>query len=171
MKEIKLNWEMDPSERLSEEIKVEENLSAKIVGKQLLEDFKSDKNLEEKYKSSKSSLKGIWGKIVERARKEAKSNCACVKDDDVFSWARQVILEGKLKNPEVKKTEDLTFKVKTKEDLIKEAEEDFKRKEISRLEDQKRKEEKKLKEKLEKKKQKEKEKIDKTIEEGQIQLW
>lgn len=172
MAEIKLDWDLDPIERLKVEIENEKDENAKIIGNQLLKDFESDEKLRDCYKSKKISLSEVWKAIMDRAQKIAKSNSCCVKDDDVYSWARQFILDGKIQE---KTDAELLINVATKEELIKQAEEEFKKKEMARLEEEKAKKQNELIDAEKKKKElqakKEKEKIEKLKEEGQISLW
>ena len=180
MAEIKLGWDLDPIERLNVEIENEKVESVKVVGKQLLKDFAEDERLRDCYKSKKIQLADIWKVIAKTAEKQNHSgNSVCIKDDDVYSWARQYILDGEIA---AKSEKELVLNAKTREELIKEAAEEFKKMEIKKLADKKAAEEKeeedRIKAEMEKNKKleevklnKEKEKIEKIKEEGQISLW
>ena len=179
MAEVKLDWDMEPSERLEEEIKASDNQYVIKIGNHILKCFKTNDQLAKDYKDRKITLKKIQEHIVNNARTALGGKDGCIEDQTVYGWAKDYIQDVKTKASE---SPELILDVKTQEDLRKQAEEEFKKSEIRKMQEEaervkKEKEiaekefQKKQKEKIALKKQKEKEKLEKIKKEGQISLW
>jgi len=119
MAEIKLDWDMEPSDRLQVEINNSKNSAQIIVGKQLLEDFKVDSKLSARYSDMKFTLINVWDSIIERARAELGSKNGAVEDSKVFGWAREFVLDGEIKKVKPVQKDFIGTCEKVKEEIIK----------------------------------------------------
>lgn len=158
---IKLDWDMDPSERLKAETEaLAQNDQMRAVGNYLLAEFAKDEPLAACYKARKVSLKQIIDFITKEARKAAVNNCAMIEDSTVYGWAVHFVRDGEVKET----SESLTVKLFTKqvEERIKaKAEKDFYESEMRRLENEKLKAEEKERKAAERKAKREAEKAEK----------
>lgn len=71
----------------AEELIKEKNPAVIRIGKYLEERAKSDPSFEKILHKENKSLNECFQYIINEAKKQAKSNCACIDDDTVFGWA------------------------------------------------------------------------------------
>jgi len=179
MAEIKLDWDMESSERLTEEIKASKNNGAIKVGNYILKCFETDEKISKDYKDRKITLDNVWKHVFNRAKIKLGNKSGYIEPATVYGWAKDYIQDIKTKTPE---SATLILDIKTQQELKEQAKKEFKELEIRKLQkeaDQVKKEkeeaekehQEKQKAKLSLKKKKESEKIEKIKEQGQISLW
>lgn len=158
---IKLNFDMDPSDRLQIEIDNNTDEMAKNIGRYLLDKFNNDEPLKKAYKDRKITLYNIMGYIQKCAAKMLNNVSGGIEDKVVYGWVLHYVQDEEVK---ITTEETVTISKQDKEAARKRA---VKRYEDEQLEKLKKEEERKLKAEL-KKKEKEKQKQE---ESGQMSLF
>lgn len=134
--EIKISFDLEPSERLKQEIEMlnEKDTTGKRIGAFLLEQFKKDQPLSDAYRDRKVMLNDVLGYVNSMAEDLAKTiydglHNICVDDATVFGWVIHFVQDGDL--PENRPTmEKIVF-------LTEEEKEDAKAAAIKRYEEEK----------------------------------
>ena len=130
MAQVKIDWNLDSSERLTEEIKASDNQHAIKIGNHILKCFKTDEQLAKDYKDRKITLKKIQEHVINNARSALGGKDGYIEDPTVYGWAKDYIQDVKAK---VSESPELILDVKTQEDLKQQAEEEFKKSEIRKI--------------------------------------
>ncbi len=140
MVEIELELNMDPVERLTKEIEMETDSTSIRIGNYLLEKFGSDESLKKSYFDRKVTLGDVVKYIYEKAKNKAKnSNAIAIDDAEVFGWVVHFVQDGEDENIEALRTssDKIVLTKQEESDLRAKAMEEFKQKEIERLEEEK----------------------------------
>lgn len=101
--EIKISFDLEPSERLKQEIETlnEKDTTGKRIGAFLLEQFKKDRPLSDAYRDRKVMLDDVLGYVNSMAEDLAKTiyegrHAICVDDATVFGWVIHFVQDGDL---------------------------------------------------------------------------
>ena len=101
--EIKISFDLEPSERLKQEIETlnEKDTTGKRIGAFLLEQFKKDQPLSDAYRDRKVTLEDVVKYVVSMAEDWAKnvyggSHDCFIDDEIVFGWVIHFIQDGDL---------------------------------------------------------------------------
>ena len=166
---LKLDFELDPVERLTKEIDFTDDPNQKAIGNFLLEEFKKDEVIKADYKAKKITVDKILAFVKNEAKKRvsAKTGTQCVmmSDQEVYGLVIHYIHDGA---PAPTKDSSYTLTKEEKKSLQEQAKEEY-------LAEQKRKLEEAEKKRIEKEQaakakalEKEKEEREKS---GQISLF
>lgn len=161
---IKLDFSLDPVERLKQELEAAKNdFMANAIGQYVLNEFATNEPLKNAYKDRKITLEAIIKYANSCAAKQLNNKNGAIEDKVVFGWVIHYI-----QDEEVKISAKDSYEIKlTKEDKEKAKEEALKKYEAEELAKLKKKQERE-----EKAKQKAIEKEKKKYEEsGQMQLF
>ena len=151
---IKLDFSLDPVERLKQEIKaLEHDMNSKAIGEFVLKEFANDETLKSAYKDRKITLENINKYVFDSAKKYLNSKNGMIEDKVVFGWVIHYIRDEKVKvskkdSYEVKLTKD--EKEKAKAEALKK----YEAEELAKLKKQQEREEKALAKKVDKEKKK-----------------
>lgn len=166
---LKLDFDMEPMERLGKEIDFVDDPSEKAIGEFLLQEFEKDNHLKADYKDKKVTLDKIFAFVKKEAEKRVsvKSGAQCVmmSSQEVYGLVIHYVHDGA---PAPTKDSSYTLTKEEKKSLQEQAKEEY-------LAEQKRKLEEAEKKRIEKEKaakakalEKEKEEREKS---GQISLF
>lgn len=151
---IELNYDEDPIVRLQKEIDIINDKNAKLIGKFLLEEFKSDETLKADYSAKKRNLKQILDFVKNTAETRLKgqnnANCVMVEDKEVYGWVIHYVHDGKVEVPDDENTFLLdeetkaSLEEKAKEQYLAECKRKLEKQEAMRIEREKKAKEKAL---------------------------
>ena len=168
---LEISMDADPIERLKQETEFTNNIGEKRIGEFLLEEFAKDEILKQCYFDRKVTLKATYEYIKKKAKEAANGGGSIMIDDEtVYGWAIHYVQDGNVKEPTAEKLV-VTREVITEEDrekAKKDALEEYKQKEIQRLEQERRDKEAAEKARLKKLREEEKKKRE---ESGQMSLF
>ena len=162
---IKLNFSMDPVERLEIEISASNDNLEVGIGKYLSEQLKCDSALARAYFERKITLSNVAKYVTECAKKHLNNKSGGIEDKIVFGWVLHYVQDENVKVPEA---ESVTLTKEDKESARARALKRYEEEELAKL----RKAEEKAKAREEKKRQDAIEKEKKMHEEsGQMSLF
>ena len=123
---LTLNFDMDPSERLRQEIDFSNDANEKAIGEFLLKEFEKDNVLKADYRDKKVELNKILAFVINEARKRAESqknrSCVMMSDQEVFGLVIHYVHDGA---PKESKKEKYTLTKEEKKSLEQQAREEY----------------------------------------------
>lgn len=123
---LTLNFDMDPSERLRQEIDFSTDANEKAIGEFLLKEFEKDNVLKADYKDKKVELNKILAFVINEAKKRAETqknrSCVMMSDQEVFGLAIHYVHDGA---PKESKKEKYTLTKEEKKSLEQQAKEEY----------------------------------------------
>jgi len=161
---IKLDFSLDPVERLKQELEASKNdFMATAIGQYVLNEFATNEPLKNAYKDRKITLEAIIKYVNSCAAKQLNNKNGAIEDKVVFGWVIHYIQDEEVKiskndSYEVKLTKD--EKEKAKAEALKK----YEAEELAKLKKQQEREEKAKQKAIEKEKKK-------YEESGQMQLF
>lgn len=161
---IKLDFSLDPVERLKQELEAAKNdFMATAIGQYVLNEFATNEPLKNAYKDRKITLEAIIKYVNSCAAKQLNNKNGAIEDKVVFGWVIHYIQDEEVKiskndSYEVKLTKD--EKEKAKAEALKK----YEAEELAKLKKQQEREEKAKQKAIEKEKKK-------YEESGQMQLF
>lgn len=159
---IKIDFSLDPEERLKKEMECA-TVNGKAIGQYILNEFANNEKLKNAYKERKITIESIDKYVVECAKKYLNSQNGMIEDKVVFGWVIHYVQDEKV---EITSNESTTIK------LNKSEQEKIKAKVVAEYEAKEREKLAKAKAKEESKKQKAVEREKKHNEEiGQLSLF
>ena len=151
---LELNYDEDPIVRLQKEIDFISDKNAKLIGKFLLEEFKSDETLKADYGTKKRNLKQILDFVKKTAETRSKgqnnANCVMVEDKEVYGWVIHYVHDGKVEVPNdensflLSEETKASLEEKAKEQYLAECKRKLEQQEAKRIEKEKKAKEKAL---------------------------
>lgn len=127
MSEIKVEFDMNPIDRLKIEIAAIESENAKHIGNYLLEQFSHDEPLLESFQTKKITLQAIMEEIQKCAAKKLNSTNGFISDEQVYGWVLHFVQDG---------VNEMIAKEATSYIITKEDEEEAKKRAIAKLEEE-----------------------------------
>lgn len=133
---IKIDFSLDPIERIQIELNATQDQNTKYIGEYLKEQFKTNEPLKNAYKDRKITLESIGKYVMDCAKKFLNSKNGMIEDKVVFGWVIHYVQDEKVEITS-KDTYDVKLSKSEQEKLKEKARKDFEAQELAKLQKEK----------------------------------